>query len=319
MKHIKIDKTVELPPTRGQAAPASSLAPAGEVFSTPDKNGGEHASLCFIGNATVILEWRGLRIMTDPNFLHAGDHVHLGPGVTSTRLKNPSTDLHDLPRVDLVLLSHYHEYVQFISWGPEQSLNISRDHFDREVEDSLRRDLPIITTPHAYQHLSEAKGDGEAFTAVHPLDPFESLFVDDVANAHGSSIKVTAMPGKHFPPGPGNVFGAMNDALGMVPPTNGWMVELGNVNDGSFNCGYRIYISGDTLMVDELKEIPQRYKDQIIDLLLIHLGMLPLGLSRVHLGLRFHRRHVDSQCERSVVDGDHGRLARPATCAVDKS
>lgn len=34
----------------------------------------------------------------------------------------------------------------------------------------------------------------------------------------------------------------------------------------------RIYISGDTLMVDELKEIPERYKGQNIDLMLVHLG-----------------------------------------------
>jgi L-ascorbate metabolism protein UlaG (beta-lactamase superfamily) len=34
----------------------------------------------------------------------------------------------------------------------------------------------------------------------------------------------------------------------------------------------RIYISGDTLMVDELKEIPERYKGQNLDLMLIHLG-----------------------------------------------
>lgn len=34
----------------------------------------------------------------------------------------------------------------------------------------------------------------------------------------------------------------------------------------------RIYVSGDTLMVDELKEIRERYKDQSIDLMLIHLG-----------------------------------------------
>lgn len=43
-----------------------------------------------------------------PNFLHAGDHVHLGPGVTGTRRTNPAVDLHELPRIDLVLLSHYH-------------------------------------------------------------------------------------------------------------------------------------------------------------------------------------------------------------------
>ena len=33
-----------------------------------------------------------------------------------------------------------------------------------------------------------------------------------------------------------------------------------------------IYISGDTLMVDELKQIPERYKGQNIDLMLAHLG-----------------------------------------------
>lgn len=40
--------------------------------------------------------------------------------------------------------------------------------------------------------------------------------------------------------------------------TDGWIIS--------------IYISGDTLMVDELKEIPERYKGQNIDLMLIHLG-----------------------------------------------
>jgi L-ascorbate metabolism protein UlaG (beta-lactamase superfamily) len=53
------------------------------------------------------------------------------------------------------------------------------------------------------------------------------------------------------------------------------MLELGYLptpTSDSFSCSYRIYISGDTLMVDELKEIPERYKGQNIDLMLIHLG-----------------------------------------------
>jgi L-ascorbate metabolism protein UlaG (beta-lactamase superfamily) len=33
-----------------------------------------------------------------------------------------------------------------------------------------------------------------------------------------------------------------------------------------------IYISGDTLLIDELKEIPERYKGKDIDLMLVHLG-----------------------------------------------
>lgn len=64
------------------------------------------------------------------------------------------------------------------------------------------------------------------------------------------------------------------------------MLEIGYGSGTDFNCGYRIYISGDTLMVDELKEIPKRYAGQNIDLMLVHLGgttipspaLLPLAL-----------------------------------------
>ncbi len=43
-------------------------------------------SVFFVGTATVILRYAGFTILTDPNFLHAGDHVHLGYGLTSERL-----------------------------------------------------------------------------------------------------------------------------------------------------------------------------------------------------------------------------------------
>jgi hypothetical protein len=198
--------------------------------------------------------------MTDPNFLHTGDHVHLGPGVTATRVTDPAVDLEELPDIDVVLLSHYHA-----------------DHFDEKVEASLRRSIPIITTPHAHAHLSHKPGDGESFTDVYPLDRFESGLVPIVAPQQQQKpcIKVTAMPGTHVPPGPAHIIEKANELLGAVPPTNGWMLELGHERDegkGGFECGYRIYISGDTLLVDELKEIPERYKGRQIDLMLIHLG-----------------------------------------------
>jgi hypothetical protein len=53
------------------------------------------------------------------------------------------------------------------------------------------------------------------------------------------------------------------------------VLELGYTapdNDASFHPGYRIYISDDTLFVDDLKEIPIRYTSRKIDLMLIHLG-----------------------------------------------
>lgn len=46
----------------------------------------------------------------------------------------------------------------------------------------------------------------------------------------------------------------------------------GSINNVANTANDRIYISGDTLMCDELKEIPKIYADQKIDLMLIHLG-----------------------------------------------
>ena len=69
----------------------------------------EKGTLKFIGTATVLISWAGFTIMTDPNFLHKGDHVHLGPGVNSMRLSYPAISLEDLPPIDCVFLSHFHE------------------------------------------------------------------------------------------------------------------------------------------------------------------------------------------------------------------
>ena len=258
MNTLKIDTTSKQPPTRDHQSIPEKLPSAKSTKQHPTKaSQNENASLFFVGTATTILEWEGLRLMTDPNFLHAGGHVHLGPGVTGTRKTNPAVDLHELPGIDVVLLSHYHA-----------------DHFDEKVESSLRRDLPIITTPHATDHLSNKQPASESFTSVHALDFWDSLHLD-ISKAGNDSqtpgIKVTGMPGKHVPDG---ILNIANEILQAVPPTNGWMVELGYGASENFSCGYRIYISGDTLFVNDLKKIPEMYTHagKPIDLMLIHLG-----------------------------------------------
>jgi L-ascorbate metabolism protein UlaG (beta-lactamase superfamily) len=276
MKQLTIDTAHKIPPTRSATSsqPRPSATSSKTHPTTTSSQSTSPASLLFIGTATTLLHYHSLTLLTDPNFLHAGDHVHLGPGVTGTRKTNPFIDLEALPDIDVVLLSHYHA-----------------DHFDAKVEDSLRRDLPIISTPHAKQCLGpETKGEDEAFTNVTALDAWENAGFDvapsDQENAGKvpegwrPHVQLTGMPGSHVPPGPLNVAATLNDFLGAVPPTNGWMLELGYVPDGGvkeqegFECGYRIYISGDTLLVDDLKKIPEMYthagKD--IDLMLIHLG-----------------------------------------------
>ncbi len=41
---------------------------------TPDSP--DQGSIFFIGTATTLITWRGIRILTDPNFLHAGDRTY---------------------------------------------------------------------------------------------------------------------------------------------------------------------------------------------------------------------------------------------------
>ncbi|KAJ9143467.1 Metallo-hydrolase/oxidoreductase [Pleurostoma richardsiae] len=280
IRHLHFSPSQRAPLLRSQVTPADApqSLPVGKTHTRPGgsasgDSGEEDAGIFFIGTATTVLEWRGFRVLTDPNFLHAGDHVHLGPGVTAQRRTDPAVDLDQMPPMDCILLSHYHE-----------------DHFDRLVEDSLNRSFPIITTPHAKGCLTSS-AKAEPFKAIYDLDFFQSLVLhqnggpgeagDQTGSSRHPAIKVTGMPGKHVPPGPLSV---TNDILQAVPPTNGWLLELGWTTDPSstgggdagqspaLQTGYRIYISGDTLFVDELKEIPKRLKDDRIDLMLVHLG-----------------------------------------------
>src|ERR1044071_7834052 len=109
-------------------------------------------SIFFVGTATVIIRYGGFTILTDPNFLHAGDHVHLGYGLTAKRLTDPAIDIDELPPIDFCILSHYHG-----------------DHFDHIVEERLRKDLPIIKTGHASGELKD-----KGFTATVALDTWEA-------------------------------------------------------------------------------------------------------------------------------------------------
>jgi len=188
-------------------------------------------SIFFIGTATVILRYAGFTILTDPNFLHAGDHVHLGYGLTSERLTSPAIDIEELPPLDLCVLSHYHG-----------------DHFDRIAEEKLDKDLPIITTNHAREEL-EAKD----FRKAIGLDTWEA--VDFTKGA--ARLRISSMPGQHGP-------GIVDFAL---PPVMGSVLDFETTSAERL---LRLYISGDTLIHDDLKEIPRRFPE--IDLGLFHLG-----------------------------------------------
>jgi L-ascorbate metabolism protein UlaG (beta-lactamase superfamily) len=187
-------------------------------------------SIFFIGNATVLLRVAGFTILTDPTFIHKHEQTWLGGGLHTTRLTDPAIELADLPPLDLVLLSHFHG-----------------DHFDQVAERDLDRALPIVTTPQSANDLTE-----RGFTNSIPLDVWESLDVEK-----GSArLRITATPARHGP--------RMVDLV--LPDVMGSVLDVTTADGGAS----RIYITGDTLVIDELREIPRRFPD--IDIALLHLG-----------------------------------------------
>lgn len=194
----------------------------------PDLRSG---SIFFIGNATVLIRYAGFTILTDPTFIHMHEQVSIGYGMHSTRLTNPAIEIHDLPALDLVLLSHFHG-----------------DHFDQVAERALDKTLPIVTTPEAVKELRQ-----RGFGNTYPLETWSPLTV----TKGEVRVRITAMPGRHGPP----------LADWVLPEVMGSVVEFHSPSGTPL---FRMYITGDTLVIDDLKDIPRRYPD--INLALLHLG-----------------------------------------------
>ncbi|QOY96176.1 MBL fold metallo-hydrolase [Massilia sp. UMI-21] len=188
-------------------------------------------SVQFIGTATVIIRYQGFTILTDPNFLHKGEHVHLGYGLTSERTTDPAIEFEQLPRIDLVVLSHFHG-----------------DHFDQLVQEKLNRATPIVTTKEGSERLKRL-----GFTRTIGLSSWDRLEV-----AKGAArLRLTATPARHGPAG----------VAVLLPTVMGSVLDFGADPAAP---DYRMYISGDTLVYDDIRAIPQRFPN--IDLALLHLG-----------------------------------------------
>lgn len=175
----------------------------------------------FIGNATTLIRYAGFNVLTDPNFLHAGERVQLGFGLNSKRLTNPAMEIADLPTLDAVVLSHLHE-----------------DHFDRRVAEQLDKRTLIVTTLGAAAGLAKL-----GFENTRALETWQSTTLEKEAR----TLTVTAAPAQH---GPALVARAMPETMGSV-------LEFGSV--GSVD--YRVYQTGDTLIFEGIDEIPRRYPE----------------------------------------------------------
>ncbi|MFF7890680.1 MBL fold metallo-hydrolase [Streptomyces sp. NPDC007907] len=199
----------------------------------PGRGTGDALDVHFIGNATVLLSYGPLTLLTDPNFLHRGQYAHLGYGLLSRRLTEPALDVHELPRLDAVVLSHLHG-----------------DHWDRRARRHLDHTVPILTTPHAARRLRTV----HRFHRTAGLRTWKGITLQ----RDGVQVTVTALPGRHA---------GQAVLRGLLPPVMGSMLEFGPAGGPP---RMRLYISGDTLVYDGLNEIADRFP--AADLAVLHLG-----------------------------------------------
>jgi L-ascorbate metabolism protein UlaG (beta-lactamase superfamily) len=107
--------------------------PAARVFS-------ERMVATWIGHATVLVQTNGLNILTDPIYSETAGPFGLGP----RRVAQPGVKFEDLPKIDLILVSHNHY-----------------DHMDLATLKRLwERDRPTIVTSLGNDTLLKRAGVG---------------------------------------------------------------------------------------------------------------------------------------------------------------
>ena len=127
-----------------------------------------------VGGPTAVLEFAGLRILTDPSFDPPGDTPH---GLH--KLAGPAVAPDEVLPIDLVLLSHDHH----------------DDNLDTSGRAFLARAGRTLTTTAGAQRLGgNATG----------LEPWESL---EVGRPGGRTLTITAVPAQHGPDGTDHLTG----------------------------------------------------------------------------------------------------------------
>jgi N-acyl-phosphatidylethanolamine-hydrolysing phospholipase D len=209
-------------------------APQDFSFPLPEHTFDERApSVTWINHSTFLIEIDGLHILTDPIWSQRCSPLpFLGP----KRRHLPPVKLEELPKIDLVLISHDHY-----------------DHLDKKTVRALHRLNPntLWLVPRGVKSWFERA----KIYAVH-----ECSWWDEVELAFGQiQLRATAVPAQHFS---GRSASALNSTLWA-----GWVVEFTRASGAQKN----LYFVGDTgYNPYDFKEIGQRWPS--IDLSLIPIG-----------------------------------------------
>ena len=128
------------------------------------------AQLTYIGGPTALLEWRSLRLLTDPTFDPAGTPYPTA-AYTLRKTQNPAVPAEAVLPLDAVLLSHDHH----------------SDNLDHAGRALLSRASMVLTT---------AAGAARLGGTARGLDPWAHV---DLRAPDGGVLRVTGTPARHGP------------------------------------------------------------------------------------------------------------------------
>ncbi|CCT61084.1 hypothetical protein IAQ61_001641 [Plenodomus lingam] len=124
-----------------------------------------------IGTATAILRVDDVNFITDPFFSKVGNQWPRNDGKMLENFEDPAMELHNLPVIDAVLLSH-------------ENHADNLDDLGRRLLDGRR----VFTTPDGAKNLAPRP-------AVHGLKPWKSMS----CKIAGKPFEITATPCVHYP------------------------------------------------------------------------------------------------------------------------
>ncbi|HWH51548.1 MAG TPA: MBL fold metallo-hydrolase [Gemmatimonadaceae bacterium] len=188
--------------------------------------------ITYIGGPTAIVELGGVRFLTDPT-LDAGGTDYPTSAYTLHKTQSPAVPPHAVGCIDAVLLSHDHHF----------------DNLDHAGRASLAAAGATYTTEAGAERLrGNAKG----------LAPWESA---EVAAPNGGSVRITAAPARHGPPG------------GDRGPVIGFVLESSTPGDPV------AYFSGDTVWFDGVEEVGKRFD---VDVAILNAGAAKVAVAGPH-------------------------------------
>jgi L-ascorbate metabolism protein UlaG (beta-lactamase superfamily) len=180
--------------------------------------------ITYAGGPTALVEFGGVRFLTDPTFDPAGgtyDNLH--------KLAGPALQPDALGRIDVVLLSHDHH----------------PDNLDNAGRSLLARAGKVLTTPAGAERLAAA---APALRNAHGLETWKSV---SLASPDGRRLRVTSTPARHGP------------AHMERGPVTGFVLsfddERTQTSDRDAPAG-GVYISGDTVWYEGVAEVGRRFR-----------------------------------------------------------